>query len=375
MARKNVMRTFKIHEISAVDRPAQAGARMLIMKRGGEILDDDLDVNGLKKTEDGKQFPSSDYAYVPDPSAPSTWKMRLTKTPGGEPDSTLLDVATTAISESNRGGIPADAVTKTVSRLRSVWKSLNPDKQESDMPEGIKKSNPLNEGDVMTKEELDAMKAAHTAELAKKDAEIAKAKKVSDMTDAEKAKYNAMSDTDKEDFLGKSAEQRAAIIKNDTDANPVVYKSASGEEYRKNDDSRLVTMAKQSDDNAKLAKAEREARENSELKKRANDTFKNLPGTEDEKAALLKSIEAIPDEAVRKKALESVIAGDNALKAAFTRKGANDGSSVEKSSALDQLDALAKEHEKLHKCSYAKAYDTVIQTPAGRELYQSTVTQ
>ncbi len=36
MAKRKIMRSFKLNEISAVDRPAQAGARMIIMKRRGE---------------------------------------------------------------------------------------------------------------------------------------------------------------------------------------------------------------------------------------------------------------------------------------------------------------------------------------------------
>lgn len=369
MARKNKMLAFKIHEISAVDRPAQSGAKALIMKRNTQIKDEDFIDNALTKTEDGKKFSSSDYAYVPEPSEPSTWKMRLTKTPGGEPDANLVSAATKALDPTFRGELSTEAVTKVVSRLRSVWKTLNPDKQEDDMPEGISKSNPLNEGDVMTKEEIEKLQD----DLKKSNAALEKANKLSTMSDAEKAKYNSMNDKDKADFLGKSDAERAAIIKNDTDSNPVVFKSANGEEFRKNDDPRLVTMAKQSDENAKLAKSEKDARENNELKKRATDTFKNLPGTEDEKAALLKSIEAIPDEALRKKALDSVIAGDNALSAAFTRKGANDGTTVEKGGALDQLDTLAKKHATDHKVSYAKAYDAVMQTPEGKELYTQSV--
>ena len=45
------------------------------------------------KTEDGEVFPASDYAYVPDPEKPSTWKLRLTSTPGGKPDSRIVGAA------------------------------------------------------------------------------------------------------------------------------------------------------------------------------------------------------------------------------------------------------------------------------------------
>lgn len=42
MTTKNIMRAFRLDEISAVDRPAQAGAKMVIMKRDGGSRIDEL---------------------------------------------------------------------------------------------------------------------------------------------------------------------------------------------------------------------------------------------------------------------------------------------------------------------------------------------
>ena len=55
--KKRIMRSFRINEISAVDRPAQEGATALIMKRGGNETDAGADVRGpyaiMRQYEDG----------------------------------------------------------------------------------------------------------------------------------------------------------------------------------------------------------------------------------------------------------------------------------------------------------------------------------
>lgn len=55
MATKNIMRAFKMQEISCVDRPAQAHAKMTIMKRDESTLSDNLDSksnHGHERIED-----------------------------------------------------------------------------------------------------------------------------------------------------------------------------------------------------------------------------------------------------------------------------------------------------------------------------------
>lgn len=124
------MMAFKLDEISTVDRPAQTGAMAAIIK-------------GATKTEGGKAFPASDYAYVPDKSQPSTWKLRLTSTPGGSPDAKIVGAAAAALGPGYRGQkvqIPTAAKAKVVARVRAAWQKANPDKDKTDMPEVLQKS-------------------------------------------------------------------------------------------------------------------------------------------------------------------------------------------------------------------------------------------
>jgi hypothetical protein len=95
------------------------------------------------KTEDGESFPSGDYAYVPDPEKPSTWKLRLTSTPGGTPDARIVGAAIAALGKGFRGNkvqIPAEDLPAVKAKVRAAWKKANPDKKADDMPEVIKAS-------------------------------------------------------------------------------------------------------------------------------------------------------------------------------------------------------------------------------------------
>lgn len=437
--KKTIMRAFKINEISAVDVPAQEGARMLLMKRNGSLIDEPLEKGAVllssvdghahliyclddsggttsyskspkdvnendpghshpyvitadgkiligeaeghthkieafgksmpMRKEDDKNFLASDYAYVPDVFKSDTWKLRLTDTPGGEPSARVIDETLSSLTKvfEDKSFI-LKAKTEVIKNLTRAWLGANTDKTNDDLPEILKSNSKEND---MTLEE---MKKAHDAVIAKKDAEIAKANQLASMSDVEKAHYESLDAAGKDAYIAKSADERKAIVKNLADANPVIYKSASGAEFRKNDDPRLIDMAKQADENAKVAKAATEALANEQLQKRAVEVFKNSPGTVEEKGAMLKALEAIPDEALRKKAIESATAGDRALAAAFTRKGAN-GETVsnEAGDAHAKLTEMAKSYADTNKVSFHKAYDVVTQTADGKKLYEQTL--
>lgn len=93
------------------------------------------------KTEDGTAFPASDYAYVPDPDMPSTWKLRLTSSPGGDPDPQIVGAAIAALGKGFRGNkvqIPSADLAAVKAKVKAAWKKANPDKDEEEMPEAIK---------------------------------------------------------------------------------------------------------------------------------------------------------------------------------------------------------------------------------------------
>jgi hypothetical protein len=95
------------------------------------------------QTVDGKCYPKSDWAYTPS-DTPSDWKIRLTDTPGGDPDPGIVGAAAAALSSGGFRGqkadIPSSDLPTVKRKVRAAWKKANPGKSNDDMPESIRMS-------------------------------------------------------------------------------------------------------------------------------------------------------------------------------------------------------------------------------------------
>ena len=96
-----------------------------------------------KKVVGGQAHPASDWAYVPDPEQPSTWKLRLTDTPGGAPTPAAVGAAIAAMGPAGFRGqkvqIPPKDRPAVLKKVRDAWKRANPDRPEDEMPPLLKK--------------------------------------------------------------------------------------------------------------------------------------------------------------------------------------------------------------------------------------------
>lgn len=96
------------------------------------------------KTEDGLKFPAEAYAYVPDPSKPSTWKIRLWETPTTKETAAQVGRAAAAFSaggfRGNQAQIPSGDLSTAKRKVRGAWTRQNPGKKASEMPESIRMS-------------------------------------------------------------------------------------------------------------------------------------------------------------------------------------------------------------------------------------------
>lgn len=94
----------------------------------------------VMKTEDGKDYPASCYAYVPDPEAVNTWKLRMCAVGTTEITREQLGAAAAALSpggfRGNKVELPSEDVDKVKAKLRSEYSKL--DVAREDMPESIK---------------------------------------------------------------------------------------------------------------------------------------------------------------------------------------------------------------------------------------------
>src|SRR5258708_6775497 len=143
MARK-IMRRFKLSEISAVDMPAQEGARIVLTKRKDMTQ---LSSKKIVKYVGRKSFSSTDFAYVGDAKKPETWKLRRTSEPGGEVSRVLVTKAVDAMGTQMADGatpppkkyhIPEDAIDAVLNRLRDAWHLAYPNSAPADVPAPIK---------------------------------------------------------------------------------------------------------------------------------------------------------------------------------------------------------------------------------------------
>ena len=340
---KTKLKNIKITEVSLVKRGANEGAKVALFKAA--------DV----KTEDGKMFPASDFAYVPDPNKPSTWKLRLTATPSGPPDTHIVGAAVAALGEGFRGNkveIPQEDRARVVARVRAAWKKLH---EGEDVPNVLKTVE-----EVMSEKQHEELQA----KIDELTAQLNKALWTAGLSDVEKTHYARLNDTEKEAFEKLDPDARKASMSADESF------ETEGQTIRKSEvgDTIYAVLKSQADRAAnaeKTAKDEREARLQKEAEAEAQTLLPHLAGTAAEKAELLKG--------AGEKQREILKAADEAMAKAMTTTGA-DGSGEEET-AVQQIDKMAKALAEEKKIDYGKAYMEVLSTKEGKALYAETIKQ
>lgn len=144
--------------------------------------------------------------------------------------------------------------------------------------------------------------------------DLAKALKLAELTDVEKAHAKSLGPIDGELFLAKPGAERRAIA---DEANKVIYKAADGSEYRRSDDPRMVEMAKRADASDREASAVK-------LEKRAGEVFKNIGGTLTDQGAILAAIDLHVTDAAQHARCVSILKA-NTESAAFRSDGVHGG--------------------------------------------------
>lgn len=219
-----------------------------------------------KKTEAGVEFPASDYAYVPDAESPSTWKLRLTSTPGGEPDTRIVGAAVAALGEGFRGNkveIPESDLPGVITRVKSAWLKANPEKSNDDLPDVLKKS-----------ENTDM-------------SELEKYKALAKMSDVHKTYHDNLPESEQEGFRNMEPTARDAVIAMTHDEQ---FVTLTGETVIKSKAGSLYIVLKSQDEELRKARVEvnkQKARE------RVIKDFADLPGTEEEKIQQVLALESL----------------------------------------------------------------------------------
>lgn len=344
MTKRNIMRAFKIAEISGVDVPAQEGAKALIMKRapGPKEPEAFAKAAALTNAVNGHShmivlsYPPESYGYTGELNAGNTsWDADHCHPWVRTEDGTIV------IGEARGHTHEIATVGKAASQSAGS-----------------------------TGEQVETKETAMTLEEMQK--QLARATALAELNDAQKTHFKSLDAASQDAFLAKSAAERDAevdaVAKAASAADPVVYKTLDGVEIRKSDGVALLTLAKSNDtlrkQNEDLAKAAADA----ELTRRVEKDFAHLPGDLESRKALVKAADGIPDATQREVALNALKAQSVSLGKATTTLG-HGGAAPEVTDAEKKLDELAKAHAAKEGVSFSKAYDAVLATPQGEELY------
>lgn len=364
--------SLKVNEISAVDRPAQEGARVLLLKRasGTQVNKGGL-VPLVTEITDGHQHGVVIDSYN---GRVDVWVQHAS----GAGDE---------VSHSH-AVIRGDDGTFTLSTVAGHTHDIDSTALSALMVDAVTKG----------KEEPTMSKTAEQlqAELEKTQKAQKRLEQVVAMKAEHRAYFDELSESAQDTFLGKSEDDRQAAIDEaerraaekaaaEDRENPVMYTTKAGVKIRKNDGETVLALAKASDQERergdRLEKELKEARKvntDAELRKRAESDLKYLPGTVAVKMELLRAAERIEDKEAREAAVAALKSQNEALRKAFRPVGvsgtppAMEGSG----SAQDQLDELAEKYQKDHpgeKLTINQAMEKVLDTDEGRELYKQSV--
>jgi hypothetical protein len=199
------------------------------------------------------------------------------------------------------------------------------------------------------------------------EAELAIAKAFGRLNDEEKAYANGLDEAERADFITATKAKRAEVLKAAADADPVEYTAADGTEYRKSAGTALISLAKRADDAEKVAKAERAARADQELRKRAESDLRHLPGDLEHHVSLLKAVESIEDEDARNGALNALKAHAGRIAHAFKEAGTSLEGDTK--AAEQKLHELTQKRADEKGEAFGVAFRAVIKTDEGAALY------
>lgn len=380
--KRQIIKDMTVSEVSSVDRPAQKGARAVLLKRDSS---GDLEKRACMTTvSDGHQHTlwddrgngelnagETDYveghshSWVRDTSG----NIIIGMARGHTHELGTIGKGDASMKITNRAELEA-AIKKaqgegdnvTVSTVTAIHKAAGDLKAEDILPA----EGPLAKAKAKDEDEdLKALKAK-MKRMEKRDALPADVRKHYDTLTTDEAR---------DAFLAKDASAQKVELEKAAGDDPVVYTTLDGIDIRKSAGDAVVNALKSADSARREVAVEKAQRVNLELEKRAETELKGLGGTMVGKKALLKALDGIEDEAVRKSAQE-VLASATEIAAKgniFEKRGSSTPAPVEKGSAETKLEKMAQDRAKEKSISFEKAYDEVLDTDEGQRLYGEMV--
>lgn len=364
MAKRRMVK-FQLDEISPVDVPAQGPALLAIMKRREDNPYDDEEVRkraALTTANDGHtHLVQLDFDSVEMNSGYTSWD--------GDPGHSHPWV------QESDGRYVIGRADGHSHKLATVSKNTPEGADKPADPEGDDQVGKNQPKSTMTPEEIKAQKDAHDAMTKRAES----AEKLLELNDGQRAYHKNLEGDASETFLTLSDDARQKLVDAEVaktnEENAVVYTADDGTEFRKNDDPRLVTMAKKSDKQDAEIKKSRGETEQASFEKRASEDLSHTTGEQVEKVALLKAVAGITDADLRGKVETILRAADGAFKKLQEATGTSIAPTGDDADPADQLEALAKRIETDEKIPYLDAYDKAVNSDEGKRLYAENAEQ
>jgi hypothetical protein len=362
---KKIMRSFEIGEISCVDTPAQQGALMRIIKSAdGDVSMNKLDIGVLAKRYidpmDGavpfstvvvEEMRCQQYYEAVEDVCPIIYAMDTSlKSIAGDvsvPAETKLTMMRNTVEDfmsvirrmwSDADVVMMSALGKSNEEISEmVKKALSAEQMQEQIATLEKKLEDLTKAstDAGVAAELTTQVETLTAKVGELTTSLEVETSKASMNDQEKAymsslgreeqkAFRGMSATDRKKKMGKAADDETLTVKGQT-----IRKSSVGDEMF----AILKAQSEEIESAKKSADTERAARLMGDYEKVAKAAYTNLPGTDLEKAHVLKGIESLSED-VQSTIVKMLAAGEGAIKSAFTRLGDGGGEDIGRQSGL-----------------------------------------
>jgi hypothetical protein len=317
----------KIGYLSAVDMPAHEGAQVTILKARMTTKEPDA-MQPVLKTIFSQALAEKQYEKVVDEMLCQAWEMSLNSALRESAEEIAKDPN---LDEPGKQAALRAAVDEYIVRLHSAMV-----------------------GTPVTKTHEDTAKQEADMADEQTQAELAKYKALSELSDVQKAHYATLSEAEQVEFLKGKREVPADESFTDVDG-AVISKSAVGS-------AAYQVMKAQ---NARLAKMQDDL-DMQTLTKRAEAELKHLPGEVVAKARVLKAIDKMPE--AERATLDQILKAADAAAAPGFKPAAVAGE--ESTDPADKLEKMAKQHAADNKVSYSAAYTAVLATDEGKALYK-----
>ncbi len=349
---KKVLDKIRIDEISAVDIPAQEGARMAIMKRGapgdepgnkGKGGGQDFSKGAaLTTSEDGHAhlIRDKDFDGVAVNAGETSYQTSEGSESGHSHPWIRLEDGSLVIGES-------DGHTHTIAAIAAKRATQG----EPDMSKSIEKQ--LEEALA----EIEKMKGESATALAKAADDLSKARDDrirAAMSSSERKRFDGLSDDDRKTFLAGNKKKRGEEMAKWSDSDPVIYKAENGTEYRASQ-SEIAEIVKSADADRKETRLAKAEAADAKIEKRISVEFPAFPNAA-AAGALLKAAEGIEDETLRKDA-ETLLKTSNAAIASLAESAGvgGDGGESQFAKASDTFGVKVAEIRKRDDCSHQVA--------------------